>query len=256
MSEISAVPPFLIAEFGESGGRMEWSTFSEIQSWIATLQSSWSWIGQSWNPNSQAWNSVVNGLTNPLNQFQQAESYRVQNQETNFINSRDEGRRNLEAFLRTYPWVLPHSPQRQFVLDIKDGGKPNEAGLIVASWFGHDLNGAPIRSVVWAMVQLELFERGIKDRVKTESAALKRLVGDLQTQLTQYQEQERKQVDRFDATHRDLSTQSVTQQGAFDTDQGKRQTSWTAQIDGAKAELDRLQDTYGSCQSSCRIFIG
>lgn len=249
MADINSNTPFLSADFGEAGGRMEWATFADVQSWISNLQNSWSWLAQSWTPNSQAWNSVVSGLTNPLNQFQQAESYRTQGQETPFQNFRDEGKRNLETLLRSYPWLLPQSPQRDFVFDMKDSGKPGEAGLIAASWFGHDLNGAPIRSSVWAMIQLELFDRGIKDKVKIESAALKRLVGDLQTKLTEFQEEERKQVGRFNETHTGLETQSTAQQSTFDSAQGERESAWNTQLDGAKTELKQLQDTYDKYMS-------
>ena len=244
MTDVNTETPFLSVDFGETGGRMEWASFADVQSWITNLQSSWSWLAQSWSPNSQAWSSVVGGLTNPLNQFQQAESYRTQGQEAPFQNSRDEGKRNLETFLRTYPWLLPRSAQRDFVFDIKDNGKPGEAGLIAAQWFGHDLSGAPIRSTVWALIQLELFDRGIKDKVKIESAALKRLVGELQTKLTEFQEEERKQVGRFNETHVDLETQSTTQQSTFDSAQGDRESAWNTQLDGAKTELKRLQDAY------------
>jgi hypothetical protein len=47
--------------------------------------------------------------------------------------------------------------------------------------------GPPINSIVSALLQRELYERGIKDRMKTENAALKRLTGEIQTTLTEYQ---------------------------------------------------------------------
>lgn len=99
------------------------------------------------------------------------------------------------------------------------------------------------------MIQLELFERGIKDKVKIESAALKRLVGDLQTKLIEFQEEERKQVGRFNETLVDLKTQSATQQSTFDSAQGDRENAWNTQLDGAKIELKRLQDTYDNYMS-------
>jgi len=244
MEEKANAPPFLSVDFGEHGGRMEWATFADVQSWISTLMDSWSWLPQGWNPNNAAWKNVSSGLSNPLNQLQRAESYLNQGQEQNSLNFREAGKQSLESFLRSNPWLLPQSPQSNFVFEIKDGGQLGEAGLIVANWLGIDLSGAPIRSTVWALIQLELFERGIKDKVKIESAALKRLVGDLQTKLTEFQEAERKQVIRFDLTHAALETQSSAQQEAFGASQSERESAWKAQAIEAKAELQRLQATY------------
>jgi hypothetical protein len=112
-----------------------------------------------------------------------------------------------------------------------------------------DLNGAPIRSAVWALIQVELFDRGIKDRVKSESAALKRLVGDLQTKLTEFQEEERNQAIRFDEKHEELIAQATTQQANFDATQSAREGAWVSQLDSSKAELAQLQDTYDNFMS-------
>lgn len=47
MTDVNTEAPFLSVDFGETGGRMEWATFADVQSWITNLQTSWSWLAQS-----------------------------------------------------------------------------------------------------------------------------------------------------------------------------------------------------------------
>ena len=166
------------------GGRFEWQTYADAQAWLNELQNSWSWLSTGWNPNNNAWGTITSGLSNPINQLNQAEFYRNQGQDQPYQTFRDEAKRNLESFVRSQPWVLPNSPRRLFAFDIRDKGKPGEAGILVAHWIGHDLSGAPIRSIVWALLQDELYERGIKDRLDTETQALNKLSNDLQRYRT------------------------------------------------------------------------
>ncbi len=91
---------------------------------------------------------------------------------------------------------------------------------------------------------MELYERGIKDRIKTENAALKRLAGDMQSTLTQFQEAERTQTLRFDELHGRISEQSSQHQWTFDAYQKTRANDWQKQLDDTRAELDRLKETY------------
>ena len=111
-------------------------------------------------------------------------------------------------------------------------------------WMKLDLSGAPIQSVVSGLLQWELYERGIKDRIKTENAALKRLAGDMQSTLTQFQEAERTQTVRFDELHGRISEQCSEHQWTFDAHQKTRANDWQKQLDDAQAELDRLKETY------------
>ncbi len=245
MSDSETVQPYMSVDFGEYGGRHEWITHEEAMGWISQLQNQWSWISQpGFNPASQAWQSIANTLANVANTLQQAENYRKQGQIDNANNHVASARTTLERFISGYPWLLSNSAQRRFVEEFRDSGKPVEAAMIVCKWLGLDFSGAPIQFVVSGLLQWELYERGIKDRMKTENAALKRLVGDMQTTLTHYQESERAQTARFDDLHGQISEQSTQQQGTFDTDQEARAGAWQKQLNDAQAELDRLKETY------------
>jgi hypothetical protein len=245
MSESEKPQPYLTADFGEHGGRHEWLTHEEAMSWISQLQNQWSWIGQQrHNPPQQAWQNIANSLTNVVNTLQQALNYRTQGQVQNADNHVASARSTLEGFIRGYPWLLPNNAQRRFVEELRDAGKPLEAALIVCQWMGQDFSGAPIHAVVSGLLQWELYERGIKDRMKTENAVLKRLAGEMQSTLTQYQVAERTQTARFDELHGQISEQSTQQQGTFDTDQETRTNGWQKQLDDTQAELDRLKETY------------
>lgn len=245
MSESEKEKPYMSADFGEHGGRHEWMTHEEAISWITQLQSQWSWISNyGHNPTQRAWQTIANTLSNATNILQQAQNYRNQGQTQNADNHVESARSNLESFIRSNPWLLPNNAQRRFVEELRDSGRPLEAAMIVCQWMALDFSGAPIQSVVSGLLHWELYERGIKDRMKTENAALKRLVGDMQTTLTHYQESERTQTARFDELHGQISEQSAQQQGTFDTDQEARANAWQKQLDDAQAELDRLKETY------------
>lgn len=244
MSDTSTSQPYMSVDFGEHGGRHVWMTHEEAMNWITQLQNNWTWIQQSHNPTQRGWQAISNALGNVITPLQHALNYRNQGQIQNADNHVESARTNLENFVRGNPWMLPNSAQRGFVEELRDSGKQLEAAMIVCQWLGMDFSGAPIQPVVSGLLQWELYERGIKDRMKTENAALKRLVGDMQTTLTQYQEAERTQTSRFDELHGQISDQSTQQQGAFDTEQQARADGWTEQVSTAQAELDRLKETY------------
>jgi hypothetical protein len=116
--------------------------------------------------------------------------------------------------------------------------------LIVCHWLKQDLGGPQISFIVGALLQWELYERGIKDRMKTENAALKRLVGEMQSALTQYQEAEHTQSNRFDELHGQITEQSANQQTTFDTSQQIRDKVWKEQLNQTQTELTTLKETY------------
>lgn len=95
-----------------------------------------------------------------------------------------------------------------------------------------------------ALLQWELYERGIKERMKTESATLKRLAGDMQTTLTQYQEAERTQTKKFDELHEAFINQQTEQQSSFDEIQQHQTESWELHRIAAQSELDTIKNTY------------
>lgn len=245
MSDSEMPQPYLSIDFGERGGRYEWMTHEETVSWISQLQNQWSWISNyGHTPPQQTWQTIANTLGNVTNTLQQALNYRNQGQIQNADNHVESARSNLEGFIRSNPWLLPNNAQRRFVEELRDAGKPLEAALIVCHWIGLDLSGAPIQSVVSGLLQWELYERGIKDRMKTENAALKRLVGEMQTTLMQYQEAGRTQTARFDELHGQLTEQSNNQQAVFDTSQETRDRVWEGQLSRVQAELTTLKETY------------
>lgn len=245
MSQTDNTKPYLSADFGEQGGRFDWEAPEEALKWIDQLREQWSWlVNQGHNSTQQTWQLITNGLNNPIEHIQRAQNYQNQGQQENAENNIAAARSNLESFIKSRPWLLSHSAQRQFVEEMRDAGKSFEASLIVANWAEQDLGGAPVRIVVAALLQWELYERGIKDRMKTESATLKRLAGDMQTTLTQYQEAERTQSAQFEGLHSQFTEQATAQKNTFDLTQQDRDAEWRQQIEDTQTELTRLKDTY------------
>lgn len=239
------IKPYLSVDFGEQGGRFDWMTADEAMTWMNQLRDQWSWIsGVGHNPTHQVWSAIANGFNSPIGNIQQAQNYQNQGQPQAVEGQLTNARALLENFIKPNPWLLPGNAQRRFVEEIKESGKSLEAGVIVANWMQIDLSGPPIRQVVWALMQWEFYERGIKDRMKSESAALKRLAGDMQTTLTGYQEAERTQTARFDGLHSQITEQSSGQQTEFETAQTTRDTEWQAKIEETQKELDALKDAY------------
>ena len=245
MSEPNESIPYLSADFGEQGGRYEWKTHSDATEWISQLQEIWSWVNKhNFQPTRSAYQTIANNLNSTNSSLQKVQSYRNQNQPQLADQQIASARTSLEEFIRKYPWLLPNTAQRRFIEELRDGGKHLEAALIVSNLMGQDLNGAPIRNVVDALLQWELYERGIKERMKTENATLKRLAGDMQTTLTRYQEAERTQTNRFDTLHTQISEKSSEQQTTFDDAQTNRAETWKLQLSTTQQELDNLKNTY------------
>jgi len=220
MSESDKAAPYLSVDFGEQGGRHEWQTHEEATNWVSQLQNQWNWLNDvGRQPAHKAWQTIYSNLNQAVTGLQQSQNYRNQNQHQLAEQHIAAARAALENLIRLYPWLLTNAAQRRFVEDIRDNRHKLEAALIVAHWMNQDLNGEPIRHVVNALLQWELYERGIKDRTKTESATLKRLAGDMQTTLSQYQEAERTQTNRFDTLHDQISEQKFAQKSSFDEEQ-------------------------------------
>jgi hypothetical protein len=245
MSESEEAKPYMSADFGEEGGQQNWRSYQEAIAWIDQLQQQWEWLNrQQHNPPRTAWQSIANSLNNARQNLQHAQNAVNQGQAQNVESNIASARSILERFIRPNAWLLPVSAQRQFVEELRDSGKPLEAALIVCHWLKQDLGGPPINTVISALLQCELYERGIKDRMQTENAALRRLVGDMQSMLTQYQAAERTQTSRFDELHGQLTEQSNSHQTAFDAAQVSRDEVWEGQLSRVQAELTTLKDTY------------
>lgn len=242
MTELSAQSYFSV-DFGEYGGQFHWTTHEDVVNWISALREQWGWVSKqaAAQTAAQKINSALKQVLGPLSAAKSNQELGQKPQaEANLALARS----TLESLVRSNPWLLPDSARRIWVEGIRDSGQPLEAALIVAHWLGQDINGAPVRQVVSAMLMLELHERGIKDRVKSESAALKRLAGDMQTTLAQMQESDRTQSHRFETLHTQLSEQSSAQQGTFVTSQDGRDAEWKKQLAENQTALDGLRDTY------------
>lgn len=245
MSESKSSDTFMLADFGEHSGQYSWSSDIEFSNWITQLYNDWIWIGQqNHNPTNSAWHVISKHLNQITSFIQQAQHYANQNQSENAENQIASAKSALENIISRYPWLLAKSSHRVFVEEVRDSGKTLEAGIIVAHWMGLDLSGPPIRSTISALLQSELFERGIKDRARGEATTLKKLAGDLQTTLTNFQENERTQTTRFNTLHEAISNQSSEQQTTFDAAQTERESGWKKLLTDSQAELDRLKETY------------
>lgn len=245
MSESEKSKPYMSADFGEEGGRHDWWSHEEVVKWVDQLQQQWDWLQrQQHNPPRNAWQAIANTLNNAKQNLQQALNSANQGQMQTAENNIASARTVLEGFVRPNPWLLSGSAQRKFVEELRDGGKPLEAALIVCHWLKQDLGGPQISFIVSALLKWELYERGIKDRMKTENAALKRLVGEMQSTLTQYQDAEHTQTSRFDELHGQIAEQSANQKGAFNTAQQTRDTVWEELLDYTQADLNTLKETY------------
>lgn len=244
MSESNKTTAYLVADFGEQGGRVEWKTHEEVVTWVTQLQQQWSWLVGVSQPANTASQMITLHLNQALINLQQVPNYLAQGNPPQVDALINAALSTLETLIRNFPWLLANSAQRRFVEELRDTRNSLEAGLIVAHWMNVDLTGAPVRSVVTALLQWELYERGIKDRMKTENAALKKLAGDMQTTLTQYQEAERGQTIRFDNLHGELANQQSAQQSGFEDAQVKRTEAWEMQRNTAQIELDNIKNTY------------
>ncbi|MHB1115631.1 DUF6161 domain-containing protein [Sideroxydans sp.] len=236
---------YFSANFGEEGGLHEWKTHEEIINWINQLQQQWSWLsGQGQNSTNQAWQKIHSSTSAIINHLQQSINFRNQNNIAHADNQFTAARTALENLIRQFPWLLPNSAKRKFVEEVRDTRHILEAGIIVASWMGIEISGAPIRFIINALLQEGLFERGIKDRYKTEASSLKRLAGEVQTALTHYQEEERTQTNRFNELHEVFIQQQNSQQEEFNNNQSTRSAEWDKQRDSSEKELENIKNTY------------
>ena len=234
----------LSADFGEEAGSYNWKSNDDLKLWITQLISDWSWLsGQGNHPANSAWNQINRPLNDANSNVQQAVNYLSQGQEQAYDQYLNSAKGQLENLIRSYPWLL-ESGRRSFLDDLKLNGKSLEASIIAASWMNQDLSSVPVGKTIQALMAFELFELGIKDKVKTESSALKKLVGSIQNRLTSCSDLEMAQKENFDALVEHVEMKSAANQEAFDSSQASRDESFTKQLSDAQAELDKLKDTY------------
>lgn len=245
MSESEQSKSHISANFGEQGGRYEWANLDELLAWMVAIQQQWSWIASiGYAATNTAWNTISNRFNNIVGLVRQAKDYLAQGQETHSSSSLRSGVTDLERFVSDYPWLLKENAQTQFIEELRQSGKQIDAGLIVAKWLGQDFNGVPVAKVVDAFLAWELYLRGIKNRVKHETAALKKLAGDMQTTLVEYQEAKRVEKNRFDELHAEIVEKVAQQESEFEESQNFRDSEWKRRFAESQAELNKLVDTY------------
>ncbi len=245
MSKSFKPEPYLSVDFGEQGGRFEWMTHNEVIAWITQLNNDWNWISQyTFSATLQAWQIISQTIGEATVSIQNAQGYLNKGQIQDASGHLKTAASLLEEFIRAHPWLLGHHTDRLFVEQLRENGMPIEAALIVSRWLGLDLTGAPIQATVGAILQWELYERGIKDRMKTENAVLKKLAGDMQSSLTRSLEAERVQLSRFEELKNQIENQSAEQHLTFTNEQQTREESWTQQLVDTQDELTRLKETY------------
>lgn len=240
------IKPYLCIDFGEHGGHMEWVSREELEQWVTKLQNDWNWVSQQRNnPAQNAWQKIGPPLRNAKQALIHAQNHFAQGQEQQAASQLSSAKSLLENLVRPNPWLLPNQPRRLFVEKYRDAGNPMEASLVVAYWMGEDFNNnAPIRQSINAVLTWELYERGIKERMKIESAALQRLFGEMQTKLTEFQGSERDQAQRFEQLYGSLVDQKSVQQSSFESTQHGRDQEWQEKLATVQQELDLLKKTY------------
>ena len=242
MSE-SVSAPYLVVNFGEDGGKQSWNTIADARSWITAQLTDWQWLSQqNTNPTNNAWSLIANALEGCKNCLQNAEQHA--GNEQHVANMKREAGQHLERLFSKSPWLLPNASYKKYIFEVRESGRAMEAGLIAAHLLGQDMNGAPLARVISSLVEFELFSRGIKDRVKTESASLKRLVGDMTTLLDEHKQLKINQSAEFLSLNADVVTQITNHSTSFDAAQIAREEAWKKQLQDAEEELKQLNETY------------
>lgn len=244
MAKPRKIEPYLSLDFGDEGGLVELITTDTARQWVTQLIADWNWVASvNNNPAQQAWGLISNPLSNANNIIQQSQHYQNQNQEQQAADLTRSAKSSLEGLIRANPWIL-QGGVKDFLLALKNEVGAEEASIIVAHLLSRDLNGAPLAKIVSAMMRWEFYVRGIKDRFKTENASLKKLVGSLQTSITKYEKLGREKSDIFDDLNAKMLEESVEYKQKFEEAQQLRDQEWKAEVDAARAELQKLNETY------------
>ncbi len=244
MAKSKKTEPYLSLDFGEDGGFIDLMSFDEVRQWGAQILADWNWVSSvNNNPAQQAWGLIERPLSNAINSIQQSQHYQNQNQEQQAAEMIRSAKLNLEGLIKPNPWIVAGGI-KDFLLAIKTEYGAEEASILVAHLLSRDLNGAPLAKVVSAMMRWEFYVRGIKDRFKTENASLKKLVGTLQASITKYEKLGREKSDAFDELNVRISDESADYKQRFEEAQQLRDQEWKSEIDAARAELQRLNETY------------
>ena len=234
---------YLTSDFGPNGGVFSWNSFAEIRDWITARRTDWQWLSQQrHNPTANAWNLINDTLNNCQQHLTNAEQNKGNPQQEEAFKRN--AVQQLENFFKPHWWLLPNSTYLKFIFDLRDSGQPLEAALVAAYLMNQDLNNAPTAYVLRGVLGFELFLRGIKDRSKTEAAALRKLSGEMTTTLDQLKQQQISQGSEFDALNQKIEEHISAQATSFSDAQDARDKEWQQKLTDAQTELKRLNDTY------------
>lgn len=242
MSELTSTP-YLSVNFGEDGGTLSWESHEEILQWINSQITNWTWLSQqNLHHIDQAFRFVLDGLNSVRNSLNQVLTYSNNpDQAKNYLNS---AKSQLETLFTANSFLLPNSTLRDYIFSMRDAGNPREAGYISAYLLKRDLNNAPLTELIPAILKIELFKRGDKDRLKIESANLKKLVGQITTALTEQKELQINQKNEFVTFNNNLTKQADDRAKEFNDSQQERSDNWEKRLNKTQEDLNKLTETY------------
>ena len=234
---------FFELDLGEEGGKFTWPTAEDAIAWIQMLREEWSWTAQiGINSTNSFWQSIYGPLDGTIANIQQADNQLKAGQSAS--PNIDAAKIQLHSLLENHSWLISGSPRQRFVEGVRSSGRISEAGVIAAHWLNIDLSGTPMSTLVQALLSVEFYERGIKDRVKNESAALKKLYSDMQSSLNGIREEEKVQATHFDELDRNIAARTLAATKDFARDQHTRTTTWAEYIGKLSAEIETIKQTY------------
>jgi hypothetical protein len=234
---------FFSANFGEQGGKFSWKSLDDVIGWINNLSNDWSWLPSvPFGATNSAWHTISVNLGEAANNLRQADSYHLlgQNAEPYFSTAKSQ----LESLLTNNPWLIVGSPRQLFIESLRAGQRIQEAAVLVAHWMNMDLTSVPTPVVVQALLTKELYERGIKDRVRTESAGLKKLFGEAQTTLDESRASVQEQRNHFETVAQNLLIFEQEALLQFTDAQGSREKDWSGLKEKLDADIERVKQTY------------
>ncbi|MDP5239119.1 DUF6161 domain-containing protein [Uliginosibacterium sp. 31-16] len=267
MSETPATP-YLSLTLAETGTTLTWNSGQEFIAWLSNLQNQWSWLNQHGiSGSSRAWDALVSQVHNCRSLIEQAMQYESQGQRDHAAGNLRNAANRMQGWFNSFPWLVSKSSKLEFIERLKGEGRWRVACVVAAIYFGQNVNDANyMQDVVEGVLELQLFERGYKDRSKQERLALEKLATEFSMRLSKSSEFEREMVERFhaldaevverfrildaDVVEKTTSNQSSFEaaeeerSGAWDQAQSDRNAAWEKELADARSRLETLEKTY------------
>ena len=245
MAESEVKTPFMVIELGSLGGQLVFDTYADVRAWLDKQRAEWNWLsGLQTNATNEAWQTVASLFQQRQESLQNAQNYHANGQPERERNALEATCNSIKSLFQEYTWLLPVSPQHAFIERIRSEKRLKVAGLIVAIWLRRNLDGAPIQQAIEAVLEWQFFERGIKDRTRSERASLSKLAAEYGEQLTQSQNFANELAQTFATLKADASAQQEAQQSLFNVDQNRRSEAWEQQLTDVESKLAHLTKTY------------